>query len=250
VAHELPVTLGTVLGVGKSAAGTLYLADEVASTSTDRVFVSSGGSLFRKRVIGSGSSGGGADADYTLSFEEGLDAATARALVIQRRGGKVTAMGLGPGGKAFIGMPGATDEPLTVLDVSAISSMKLRNLPGEVAVEYVADVENGSVLVVTRPMDDWTYTDFRLFYGKAGQMAERAVTQVTRSRSGSTDIQFLVDGAPFVAHFAYEFGVSDGGAFGHPGPGTLDTGAGKTLAFEQRTPTPARPTGFSFVCIH
>ena len=44
-APRLPVTLGTILGVGKDVAGTIYLADETVSTTlgtVDRVFVSSG----------------------------------------------------------------------------------------------------------------------------------------------------------------------------------------------------------------
>ena len=46
---ELPVTLGSVLGIGKDAQGTLYLADQTDGTpfvaGGFRVFVSSGGSL-------------------------------------------------------------------------------------------------------------------------------------------------------------------------------------------------------------
>lgn len=246
--HELPVVLGTVLGVGKDAAGTIYMADEVPARSIDRVFVSEGSSLFRKRVIGSGSSGGGADADYTFTFEEGFDAATARAVLIQRRSGAVTAMALGPGGKGFIGDPGATTENLTVVGESAISGLTLRNLPGGVTIDHVGDVANGNVIVVTEPTDDATDADVRLYYGTETAMIERKVTQVVRTRSGGMDVAFTVDARQYTVHFTFEFVVTDAGGAGHVGPGTLDTGSG-SVAVTERTPVPKTLAGFSFTCL-
>jgi hypothetical protein len=238
-----------VLGVGKDAAGTTYLADEVPEKSVDRVFVSQGDTLFRKRVNGSGSSGGGADADYTFSFEEGFDAATARALLIQRRGGATTAMALGPANsKGFIGDPGATTENLTVIDQASISSMTLRNLPGTVSIQYVADVDNGQVIVVTQPTDDATYKDFRVFYGTESAMVERTVIDVTRTKGSDTDIRFKVDGAEYIAHFTFNIVPTDGGVSAHPGPATLDTGTA-TLTATERRPIPTTLPGFSFTCL-
>jgi hypothetical protein len=249
-AHELPVTLGTVLGVGKDSAGTTYMADHVVATSADRVFVSEGTSLFRKRVIGSGSSGGPPDADYTFTFVEGFDAATARSLLIQQRGGVVTAMALGPGSdKKFIPDGGPATGALTVLDDSVLSTFTLRNLPGTVSVQYVADVSDGHVIVVTQPTDDSDYTDFRLFYGASeSAMVERRVVNVTRTRSGSTDIQFEVDGATYTAHFTWVLDVSDAGIpISHPGDASLDAGTG-TVPVNLRNPTPTTLGGFSFTC--
>jgi hypothetical protein len=248
--HELPVTLGTVLGVGKASQGTVYLADEVPGKSIDRVFVSSGTTLFRKRVTGSGSSGGGADVDYTFSFDLG-DGSPNRALLIQRRGGAVTAMGLGSGGKAFIGTPGATDETLTVLGDSVPSGFTLRNLPGDVTIEYVADVDDGKggVIVVTRPTDDWDYTDFRVFFGPEGKMVERSVVNVTRSRGSDTDIHFTMGAATYDVVFTFVTEITDAGLSGHPGPGTLVTGGGSPVAVTQRYPGPTSLPGFSFTCL-
>lgn len=245
--HELPVTLGDVLGVGKDANGTTYLADQVPAKSIDRVFVSDGAELVRKRVTGSGSSGGGADADYTFSYEEG---ATTRALLVQRRGGAVTGMALGPGGKGFIGDPGATTETLTVQDSTTVSDFTLRNLPGDVTIEYVADVTDGTVLVVTRPSDDWEYTDFRLFYGNTeSDMSERQVVNVVRSRSGGTDIQFKMNEATYTVRFTWILEPADaGGTSSHPGQATLETGS-ESIAANQRFPTPTTLTGFSFSCL-
>jgi hypothetical protein len=248
--HELPVTLGTVLGVGKDTGGTVYLADHVPEKSIDRVFVSTGTELGRKRVSGSGTSGGGANADYTFSFDEG-DGAQGRALLIQRRSGAVTAMGLGPGGKAFIGAPGATDETLTVLGDRVPSGYTLRNLPGEVTIEYVADIDdgNGSVLVVTRPTDDSDYTDFRVFVGHEARMLEGHVENVTRTLSGSTSIRFLSGTETVDVSFTFETEFTDAGLSGHPGPGTFVTGGGSPVPLTQRVPTPTSLPGFSFSCL-
>ncbi len=243
-AHELPVTLGTILGVGRDADGVTYLADEVTSPmQLDRVFVSQGKSLFRKRVTGSGSSG---TSDYTFSFEDGDGM---RALIIHRENGKATEMALGPGGKGFIGSPGTT--PLTVVDDGVVSGFTLRNLPGEVTIEYVADVDDGTVMVVTHPKDDWTYDDFRMFYGAPPKLAERHVTNTSRSRSGGTTMTFEVGSATYTASFIFALPapLPDGGVeIGHPDPGTLE-GQGKTHAFTQRWPTPTSLPDFSFACL-
>lgn len=248
--HELAVTLGTVLGVGKDLGGTTYMADHVQATSTDRVFISEGTSLVRKRVIGSGSRGGPPDADYTFTVEEGLDAATARALLIQQRGGVVTAMGLAPaGGKGFIGDPGIVFVSLTVLDSSTLSTFTLRNLPGDVTVEYVADVMDGHIIVVTRPTDDAQDSDFRLFYGSSeGAMAEQHIVNISRLRSGGADIEFQVNGATYTVSFSWILDVGDSGTLiSHPGPATLETG-GQSIPVSQRFPTPTTLPGFSFTC--
>lgn len=245
--------LGTILGVGQDAQSTIYLADEVTSPYADRVFVSDGDTLYRKRVRGSGSSGGPVDEDFAFSYEVAPSAL--RTLLIQRRGGVVTAMALGPGdNRGFIGTPAATDEMLTVLDANAISGMKVRNLPGEVVLEYLADVEDGNVIVVTRPRDDWSYSDFRLFYGTLDQMLERKVLNVYRGND--TDIIFLVGSSQFDVHFSIVYDVSDAGVSVHSGPATLDTGNGNILDVTERhldadggELTPSSLPGFSFTCI-
>jgi hypothetical protein len=251
--HELPITMGMLLGAGMGLSqtdvsqGPVYAADHVADTSTDRVFVSMGDTLYRRRVLGSGSSGGAADVDYTFTFEDG---AGERSLMIQRRGGKVTGVALGGGGKEFIGDAGATGS-LAVVDDATIATMKLRNLPGEVTIEYVADVENGSVIVVTHPRDDYGYSDFRLFHGPQNGLIEYPVLDVLRTRGSDTTIRFSEGGAELTAHFSWVFDPGDdGGISSHPGPATLDAADGKTLSVTQRTPTPASLPGSAFTCLH
>jgi hypothetical protein len=171
-AHERPAKLGPVVAAGKDPEGTLYVADrDPENMSTDRVFVSDGDTLFRKRVAGAGSSG---EEDFTWTFEDG---STSKRLVAHKDGAKVTGIALAsPGEKTFYAELGASAQPLTPVDPSAVSSFKVRNLSGEVAVEFVADVEDGSRIVVMRPQDDWSYDDFRLFHGSDGLLIERTTT--------------------------------------------------------------------------
>lgn len=97
----------------------------------------------------------GADVDYTLGYEDG---ASNSALLVQIRGGVTTGMALGPGdSRAFLDVNDPDQVQLVVVDASVLNTMTLRNLPGDVYIEYVADVSNGDVIVVTRPLDDWTY---------------------------------------------------------------------------------------------
>jgi hypothetical protein len=225
------------------------MAEQVLSLALDRVFVSKGTDLVRKRVPGSSARGTDTDTDYSFTFEDG---ATTQALLVQRRGGAVTAMALGPADtRQFIGDPGATTEMLAVQDQSVISGFTLRNLPNEVTIEYVADVTDGTALVVTRPAVDWDYTDFRVFYGVDGpSLSERQVVNVLRARDGgSTEIQFTVDGATYIARFPWVLEPSgDGGVNGHPGQGTLDKN-GVPVAMNQRFPTPTTLSEFTFSCL-
>lgn len=238
--------LGTVLGVGKDADGTTYLADTVTSPIvTGRVFVSQGRFLFRKRLLGSGSNG---DSDYTLTFDDDSGGA---ALLIHRENGKATAMALGPtNSRGFIGDPGAVTTNLTVEDESVLSAFTLRNLPGDVTIENVADVEDGSEIVVTHPAVDYEYTDFRLFYGRAPKLAERHVTNTSRGKSGSTVMTFVVGTATYTLNLPWvTVTTPDGGITGGPDVGTLDAGGGKTFAVTQRWPAPTALPGLSFTCL-
>ncbi len=242
-----PTTLGSVLGVGKDGQGTLYVGD-VATTGENRVFVSSGGTLVRKDVVGSGGSGGPPDAQYTFSFRDPFaDISTMRALLINTNDGKATAMALGSGSnpKELLGPATTGDEVLTLVDPSTVAALPIKNLP-HVPV-YVADASDGTSIVVTWPMDAYGTDDARLYYGTPGHMLERPITQYGESLSGDTTVTFTVDAATYSVHFAIEFGDPDAGPLGNPGPVTLDKG-GSTETMTLRMPTPATLSGFSFTC--
>jgi hypothetical protein len=243
--HELPLTLGTVLGVGRDAQGTVYLADEVAATYTDRVFVSSGQTLWRKRVLGTGASNLGTEVDYGLSYEDG---SISQDLLVQIRDGATSGMALAPAGsRATVGDPAVT-ENLEVLAPSAIDSMTLRNLPGEVTIEYVADVDDGHVIVVTRPTDDWTYDDFRVFYGTPDALVERAVLQVDRTKGNATTIDFRLGSAVAHATFTMVDTTTDAGYAVSVGPGSFETGGGAVQTLTERPATAASLEGYQFSC--
>lgn len=244
------VTLGAILGAGEDPQLTFYLADQ-AATGQGRVFVSEGGTLYRQHVAGSGGSSPASNADYTFSFQDPLaDASDLRALLIQVRDAAVSAMALGPGNSRNPYTPDAGDELLTVVDAGAIAGFKIQNLP--VQVEYVADVSNGDAIVITEPMDPWTYSGFRLFYGTSNQMIERPIITYNRTDT-SDDIAFTVDGATYTAHFTFPslIGIGPDGSIdtAPPGPESLAAGAAGTLPMTERTPTPPTLSGFAFSCL-
>jgi hypothetical protein len=181
-------------------AGVIYAVDQ--ADNSQRVFVSdASGTLVRQRIAGSGSG-----PDFYV-FEVS-DHDPAFVLQIDTPAGGTLRMGVVNGtlkdSKTFV--IGQDGEELTVLPAGAITAMPVRNLPGEVVVEYVAALADGHVMVVTRPRNDWSYTDFRLFLGPMGALAERQVSNVSRTKDGgSTPINFDLDGASAVASFPVVF---------------------------------------------
>ncbi len=238
------ITLGTILGVGQSADGTIYAADQV-DDSTQRVFVSDAtGTLLRQRggASGMGSSpdlsefwvfnASGPDQTFVLEIDKSADG-TIRMGVLQ---GTLTDKK-----QLVIGQDG---EELTVLPSSAIANRPLRNLPGDVTVEYVATTSDGSVLLVTRPTDDWTYADFRLFLGPIDRITEHPVSNVTRyDDGGSTYITFDYNGTPAKASFPIVRG--DGGIIIVGAADSLTVGSTTTPLGRLTTP----PTGATYVCL-
>jgi hypothetical protein len=188
-AVEEPVELGTVLGIGEAAGGTVYLMDEV--TPDVRVFVSDGGELRRAPVSGGGRIHEGGAVTNLASFEYGESLLTMGVESTE----SATRAAVGPGGERSFEALLANGEELTILPESVLDDYSLRNLPGDVEVEYVAAVATGERLVVIRPSYDWTYDDFRLFVGEPEPLVERQVLGVTRARDGgSTWIRFDLHG--------------------------------------------------------
>ena len=236
VPKPLPIALGTVIAAGQDSVGVIYAADQV--DSSQRVFVSdASGTLVRQRIAGSGS---GPDF-YVFDVS---DHDPAFVLQIDMPAGGSVRMGVFNGtlkdSKTFV--IGQQGEELTVLPTGAIAGMPVRNLPGDVVLEYAATLTDGDVMVVTRPRDDWSYTDFRLFLGPIGAVVERKVDSVLRAKDGgSTTITFDLDGTSAVASFPVVF--ADGGFAA--GPATLAVGGTITSLTRQD----AQPTGASYLCL-
>jgi hypothetical protein len=237
-AKALPITLGAVIAAGSTSAGVIYAVDQVGDNQ--RVFVSDGtGTLLRQRIAGSGV---GPDF-YVFTVTDSTSPFT---LQIDTPASGPLRMGVVPGtlttSKTFV--IGQQGEELTVLAAGALADMPVQNLPGEVVIEYAAGLVNGTsdVMVVTRPRDDWTYADFRLFLGPMSAVAERKVSNVTRMLDGgSTTIAFDLDGSPARADFPVVF--ADGGFA--PGPATLTVGSTTTALTRHGAQAPA---GAVYLC--
>lgn len=239
VASPKPISLGTLLGAGKSpSTGTIYVVDEVESLQ--RVFISDAtGALVRQRVSGSGSS-----VDFLVFTTNGPDAIVT--VQIDTPAGQPKRMGVVQGmltDRRKTMVIGQDGEELTMLTASEFAKAMLRNLPGTVTTEYVASTEDGNFMVVTRPTDDGSYADFRLFYGPASAISERTVSNVIRAKDGgSTKIDFSLDGVAASAYFKVFFG--DAGFV--PGPATLTIGSqSTTLTRLSAPPTDAKYTCFT-----
>lgn len=127
---------------------------------------------------------------------------------------------------------------------------------GGATIEYVANIEDGSVLVVTHPAGTGDSTGVRAFYGQPPRLDERHVIGAELVTDGDGRLTFAVGSSTYTANFTWitESASTDGGATGHPELGTLDEGydsAGNdvTSSFDVRWPTPAALPGFSFTCL-
>jgi hypothetical protein len=235
-----PLTLGTILGVGKSADGTVYVVDQVGD-SAQRVFVSDAeGALVRQHVGGSGTSSDGVATEYDFSAADPLPAFVLE-LYVPKTG--AIRMGVVQGTlkdqKSFV--IGQDGEELTVLPSSTIASMSLKNFPGTVQIEYAATLPDGRLLLVTRPTDEMTYSDFRLYLGPTESIAERVVASVSRALDGgTTSILFDIDGAQATAYFPV---VRVDASFA-PGPATLTLGESTLTLIRQY----ALPVG-NYLCL-
>jgi hypothetical protein len=239
-AETEPATLGTVIAVGRAADGTLYVGSSLSSTpSIDRVFVSEGGALQRRSVLGSGTQGGSlaGDSDYTASFQDG--GAESR-LVIKRRADAVVGVALvHDSGRSFFDALPSGAAQLEIVDAREIQGLPLKNIPGTITVEIVADAPDGSQLVLTRPTVDWSYEDFRLYYGRDGKLIERVVKNA--SRGSNTYLTFVVDGQDYDVVFA--------NAFLSPNTSSTLRGNGSTQELTLAAGTPHLPEGATFTCL-
>ncbi len=233
-----PMTLANVLGAGRDADGTVYVLDDGAPTY--RAFVSQGTVLQRKEVAGSGTVGGGAPGTESINASA-EDATAPFALQIERTNGVATRMGVYRGelgAKSFeIGKQG---DVLTLIGADVLSTFQVRNLPGNVVVEYSATTQDGHRLLVTRPMVDWTYSDFRVFYGRADQMLERHLTNA--SRGSTTYISFQLDGTEYTAIFSSALSAQTQSTLG-----TDPIQPGQPITVES-APGPASVAPLSFYC--
>jgi hypothetical protein len=242
---EVPLSLGRVTAVGKALDGTLYVVDEDPdSTAEHRVYVSEGLTLVRHEVRGSGESNEG-DVQRLALSTGGSQPFT---LFVELHG-TPTRMKVanGPLRDKNLDLSAQPGNELEVLDASVLAGLRVRNLEGTVFVEYSARVESQRRLVVTRPEHDWSYDDFRVFFGSAESLEERSVTSVDRALDGgSTWIKFRVGAESAEAFFPTRLSVPR--EPNNDEPDTLTIGS-KSLTIERLPMNALELDGLSFKCL-
>jgi hypothetical protein len=192
--RDRPITLSNVLAVGKHPDGMIYVIDEVLTG--DRAFASEGSLLIRRVVAGVAGDG---DRNAGTWIVEVLEPPAFK-LKVEMSSGVPVRMGVIRGVTSERDFTiGAQGDVLEVIGQEAIRDLILVNLPGFVDVPFDAVTEDGHRLVVTHPSYEWTYSDFRVFYGTPERMIEREL--VRASAGNSTWVTFKVDGLEETAFF-------------------------------------------------
>ncbi len=237
-----PITLGTIVGVGTAADGTSYV------DASNGVFVSSGAELERQHVTGTGQAGA---TEYLYSFEPPDDPAAAQTLLVETdASGVAQAMALGaPGSREFLDQNDASVTPLVLVDPASVSGLTVVNTPNEIS--YVADVENGSVLLATHPMNPDPQSDtgdLSIFYGPPDDVQERELTAFQQSLSNNGTVTFLVGSDSYV--LAFGTSPRSDAPLGDFELLSLTPGSGAALSVTLRSPTPSElPPELSFSCL-
>jgi hypothetical protein len=223
------IELGRVLAVGRDADGTVYVVDR-ADDSKLRAFVAEGTVLVRKDVIGTGE--GNEPGFERLSLL--IEASPRYRLLVELAAGAAVRMARAEGEEEreldIDLLEGG--ELLEMLDADTVDGYAIRNLPGEIRVEYLARTPEDELLVVLVPEDDFAYEKFRLFFDKDGKLVERELDEVIRRRDGgTTNLLFTLDGRPADALFPIE---NDGRTFTR-GQARLEVG-GETVDLDWLDP--------------
>lgn len=242
-AAPAPIALGEAIAIGRASDGTLYLIERPDESSEYRAFESSGSSLVRHVVAGTGE---GHDADGTDHYNILVDSAADGFTLIAEVSRDRRRMLVAPGWLAKqLDIDAAQGEELEIVGKEALEPLTLHNLPGDVHIEYSAALPDGERLVVVRPEYDASYEQFRLFLGPRERMEEREVFAVNRSKDGgSTHIEFQLGARRADVFFPHRF---DGMGGVVDEPVTLDDG-GTTLELALDRP-PAAPEGASYRCL-
>ncbi len=186
-ARPQPAQLGSVVAAGTALDGVLYVVTR--DGMDERVYVSEGDTLVRRRVLGSGFRVGDSDlVDDTVSFE---DTQPSR-LVFQSDDLYAVRMALvHDDGRTFYDALVSKTE-LSVIPESAVLGKPVRNLPGDVLLAYAATTVDGQQFVVTRLEDD--ASGYQLFLGRKNELHELAITNAAVNAFARFD--FTLNGRP------------------------------------------------------
>ncbi|HEX5659358.1 MAG TPA: hypothetical protein VFX59_19320 [Polyangiales bacterium] len=187
--RTLPITIGNVVAAGTAPDGVTYVVTRDGADT--RVFVSEGDTFVRRRVTGSGFSLGASDfVDDTVGFE---DTQPSR-LVFQSDDDYAVRMALVHDDQRTYYDALTNKIELTIQPDSIVAGRPARNLPGDVLLQYAATTPDGQQLLVTRPEDDWTAKDYRLFLGRGDALQEIPIT--IAAVNAFARFEFVLNGMP------------------------------------------------------
>ncbi len=177
-------TLQDVLAAGTDANGTMYIVD-APSSGEQRIFVSSGAGLVRVPNVGSGQNG---TSRYIFSFTSpGASTVDDEELFVDKSSGTTT-MAVSPQTDSKDFTPPSDATTLTVVDPASVEGKTAQDLPASVA--FVADVSDGTTLVITAPGEASGYSGFRLFLGTPPTLTQRTLTTYDQAEDGAVDLTF------------------------------------------------------------
>ncbi len=231
-------TIGSVLAAGIDASGTMYIV-ETMDGAENRIFVGSSGELVRVADVGSGEEGSGQSL-FTFT-SPGSASSGDMELFIDQSGGTTT-MALAPETDAKDFTPPSDASSLTILDPSSVTGETAQDLPGTVV--FVADLGDGTTLVITAPAEADGYSGFRFFVGAAPTLEQRTVTNYSAADDGAATVTFHGPGGSEIANLPCD------DVYCSPGSpdGTITQADGGTTSLTLREPTPPTLAGLSFVC--
>ncbi len=245
-----PTSLTNVVGAGKDATGKVYVLDEPRQGYGYRLLVTSGSSLVREHVSGSGETGTGDGTmhDSVEFTDPGADTSTTQTLFFDTTSDRVTSMALGSDDASSGQKGGVPNETLTLVDSSGVSGLTVVNLPR--TVWTLSDVSDGSVLLLTLAGDDGDdgegSASAALFYGPPGHVQQAAIDHLSQSGTGDIYVSFTI-GQEYDGHIANGVIPTESNAsYSPPAFDTIDVpGKGTETLSERKDPSLA---GMSFVC--
>jgi hypothetical protein len=236
-----PIKLGTILGAGRDTDGTLYVVDLPQGPGSERVFVSSGATLQRQPIAGSGGvDDGSGGTGYVFTINYGT---TAFSLELETNAAGPTAMGVVHGTlttRTFtIGQQGSV---LTLVPASQIATIPATDIPS--FINYNLTLSDGRALLVASPvLGDGVYEYYRVFFGTPDNMVERLVFQVNQD-ADTTTIKFMGDGE--MAEVSSSIALTGGPTVTIGG--TLFASGGSQFSLTMG-PTDSPPAGYSYLCL-
>lgn len=231
----VPAALAEMLCIAKDPQGSLYVVDK--QDGNLRCFISSNDTLYRTNVTGGSTRG---DKYYSLSLDSG------RQFLFCNISGKWDNAYLGTTGRCqkcdsilssqiaerskstesidtgwihvckYLDAGNENFLALSTAEKSDVNNFAIRNFSPGTTIEYLAQLDDGQVLLVSRETNDWKGS-VAVHYGKKDDLQKRAMTRFLRaSDGGSTWIDFIVGDKKMSAFFGVQWdsdGVRPGATF-------------------------------------